>query len=204
MREMQEFDKTPLAQVREFVIDQLKINFAHDNLGVEEFENRLEQANQSSSKQTLLELVADLPRIHDGDSKEVAAYEGALTINTGPVRETANMVAILGGSSRKGVWKPARMTRAVAILGGTELDYTEAVIPPGITDLNVFCLMGGLEVTVPPGMNVIVDVIPILGGVEDNADTTENPDGPTLRIRGFIAMGGVEVKTGRPKKKKKR
>jgi len=204
MREMQEFDKTPLAQVREFVIEQLKINFAHDNLVVEEFETRLEQANQSSSKQTLLELVEDLPRLKDADSKEVSAYEGALTINTGRVQEYANMVAILGGSTRKGVWKPARSTRAVAILGGTELDYTEAVMPPGVTDLNVFCLMGGLEVTVPPGMNVIVDVIPILGGVDDTADTTENPDGPTLRIRGFIAMGGVEVKTGRPKKKKRR
>lgn len=201
MREMQEFDKTPLAQVREFVVEQLKINFAHDNLDVEDFESRLEKANQSGSKQTLLELVSDLPRMKDVDTKEVAAYEGSLAINTGKVRETANMVAVLGGNSRKGVWKPARSTRAVAILGGTELDYTEAVMPPGVTDLNVVCLMGGLEVTVPPGMNVTIDVIPILGGVENKADTTENPDGPTLRIRGVIAMGGVEVKTSKPRKK---
>ena len=203
MREMQEFDKTPLARVRDFVIEQLKLNFAHDNLEVEEFETRLEQANQRGSKQTLLELVSDLPRLKDVDSKEIASYESALTINTGRVADTANMVAVLSGNTRKGVWKPARSTRVIALLGGTELDYTEAVIPPGVIDLNVFCLMGGVEITVPEGMNVVVDVIPILGGADNKADATENPDGPTLRIRGLLVMGGVDVKTGNPKKKRR-
>ncbi len=203
MREMQEFDKTPLNQVRYFVIEQLKLNFAHDNLEVEDFESRLEKANKSALKQTLLELVSDLPRLKDIDTKETSAYEGPFTINTGRVEDTANMVAILGGNTRKGVWKPARSTRVVAFLGGTELDYTEAALPPGVTDLNVFCFMGGVEITVPEGMNVVVDVIPILGGVDNNADTVENPDGPTLRVRGFIAMGGVDIKTGKPKKKRR-
>jgi hypothetical protein len=204
MRELQEFDKTPLTQVREFVVDQLKLNFAHDNLEVEEFEIRLEKANQSASKQEMLELVSDLPRMKETESKEVAEYQGSVAINTGRVKETANMVAILGGSSKKGVWKPARSTRVLAVLGGTELDYTEAIMPPGTTDINVACFMGGVDIAVPPGVNVVIDVIPILGGADDSTDQDEYADGPTLRVRGVVLFGGVEVKTKYPKKKRKR
>lgn len=204
MREMQEFDRASVVQVREFVVDQLKLNFAHDNLEVDEFESRLEQAHQQASKQMLLELVNDLPRLQDEDKKEVAPYEGAVAINTGRVKESSNMVAILSGSERKGVWKPSRSTRAITFLGGTELDYSEAVMPPGVTDLDVVCILGGAEITVPPGMNVDVDCIPILGGVENNVDSAEDPNAPTLRIRGFIALGGLEINTTKPKKRKKR
>jgi len=203
MREMQEFDKSSVIQVREFVVEQLKMNFAHDNLEVEDFEARLEKANQGTSKQILLDLVSDLPRLKEDEKTDIAPYAGAVTINTGRVRESASMVAVLGGSSRKGVWKPARSTRAIAVLGGTELDYTEALMPPGITDLNIVCLLGGAEITVPPGMNVDVDLVPILGGVENNVDMTDDPDAPTLRISGFIALGGLEVNTRTPKKKKR-
>jgi hypothetical protein len=202
MREMQEFDRASIVQVREFVVDQLKLNFAHDNIEVSDFESRLEKAHQGTTKQMLLELVSDLPRLKDDSKKDLAPYEGAIAINTGAVRESANMVAVLGGNTRKGVWKPARSTKAITFLGGTELDYTQAAMPPGITDLDVVCLLGGAEITVPPGMNVDVDLVPILGGVENNVDSPEDPDAPTLRIRGFIALGGLEINTGKPKKKK--
>lgn len=203
MREMQEFDQTPLVQVREFVVEQLKLNFAHDNLEVDEFEARLEKAHQIASKQPLLELVADLPRLKDEESKEVTHYEGSVAINTGRIKESSSLVAILGGNTRKGVWKPARTTRIISVLGGTELDYSEALMPPGVIDLDVFCLLGGAEITVPPGVNVDVDLIPVLGGVENNVDTSEIPNAPTLRIRGFIALGGLEINTKKQRKRKR-
>ncbi|MBN1685471.1 MAG: DUF1707 and DUF2154 domain-containing protein [Spirochaetales bacterium] len=203
MREMQEFDQTPLVQVREFVVEQLKLNFAHDNLEVDEFEARLEKAHQIASKQPLLELVADLPRLKDEESKEVTHYEGSVAINTGRIKESSSLVAILGGNTRKGVWKPARTTRIISVLGGTELDYSEALMPPGVIDLDVFCLLGGAEITVPPGVNVDVDLIPVLGGVENNVDTSEILNAPTLRIRGFIALGGLEINTKKQRKRKR-
>ena len=202
MREMQEFDKTPLIQVREFVIDQLKLNFAHDNLGEEDFETRLEKANASASKQALLALVSNLPRMQDAESGDVAAYRGGVAINRGHVEPTANMVAVLGGTTRKGVWKPARSTRIMTILGGTELDYTEAEMPPGVTEVDIFCLLGGADITVPPGVNVEVDMVPILGGVDNKSEVSEDPDSPTIRIRGFTVLGGLDIKTKRKKKKR--
>ncbi len=203
MREMQEFDQTPLVQVRDFVIEQLKLNFAHDNLEVEDFESRLEKANESSSKQAILELVSDLPRLKDDTGKSLTSYQGSIALNTGRIQQSSSLVAVLGGNTRKGIWKPARRTNVITVLGGTELDYTDAVVPPGVSEVNVMCLLGGAEITVPPGMNVEVDLVPILGGVENNVDLSENPDAPTLVIRGFIALGGLEVNTAKQKKRKR-
>ena len=201
MREMQEFDRTPLIQVREFVIDQLKLNFAHDNLEEAEFETRLEQATGSSSKQTLLGLVADLPRMQESGKKEVTAYHGSVSLNTGNVKESENMVAVLSGVTRKGLWRPARSTRIMTLLGGTELDYTEAEIPPGVSEIEVFCMLGGADITVPPGVNVEVDDGAILVGADNRTETSNDPDAPTIRIRGFAVLGGVDVKTKTKKRK---
>jgi hypothetical protein len=204
MRELQEFDKTPLNQVREFVIDQLKSNYAHDNLTEGDFETRLEKANAAFSKQVLLELVEDLPRLEEGSGTDVAPTRGGVLINRGPVRETDNMVAVLGGTTRKGLWKPARSTRILTVLGGTDLDYTEAEMPAGVTQVEVFCLLGGTDIKVPPGVRVEVDVVGILGGVDNKADTPVDPAAPTLRIRGFTLLGGVDIKTKRARKRNSR
>ena len=203
MREMQEYDKTPLAQVREIVIDQLKLNFAHDNLTEDDLESRLEKANAGLSKQALLSLVEDLPRLVDSGSREIAPTVGGVVLNTGVVKETDNMVAVLGGTTRKGVWQPARSTRIVSVLGGTDLDFTEAAMPPGVTEIDVFCVLGGVDITVPPGVRVETDLVPILGGVDNKAETPEDPNCPTIRIRGLTLLGGLDVKTKRPKRKKR-
>jgi hypothetical protein len=203
MREMQEFDKTPLAQVREIVIDQLKLNFAHDNLNEDDLESRLEKANAGSSKQALLSLVEDLPRLEDSASREIAPTAGGVVLNSGVVRETDNMVSVLGGTTRKGVWKPARSTRILNILGGADLDFTEAVMPPGVTEIDMFCVLGGADIKVPPGVRVETDLVPILGGVDNKVDTPDDPNCPTIRIRGFLLLGGLDIKTKRPKRKKR-
>jgi hypothetical protein len=201
MREMQEFDKTPIGQVREFVIDQLKINYAHDNLVENEFESRLVKANEVDQKQELLALVSDLPRLEENGSKELALGASGVTINRGSVRETDNMVAVLGGTTRKGLWKPARSTRIVSILGSTDLDFTEAEMPPGVMEIEIFSLLGGADIKVPPGIRVETDVIPVLGGVDNKTESPTDPNSPTIRIRGFAILGGVDIKT---KKKKTR
>ena len=203
MREMQEFDRTPLIQVREFVIEQLKLNFAHDNLGEGEFEKRVETANAGNSKQDLLELVADLPRMEERTDQHPVKYAGGIAINKGEIQETANLGAVLGGTTRKGVWKPARFTRIFTLLGGTELDYSEAEMPPGVTEVDVFCVLGGTDITVPPGMKVETEVLPILGGVDNKARESGDPNAPILRIKGITVLGGVDVKTKKPKRRKK-
>ena len=203
MRELQEYDRVPLVQVREVIIDQLKLNFAHDNLLEPEFETRLEKANAAATKQELLVLVADLPRLRDDGGQAKSLTSSSVAINSGQVQETGTMFNILGGTTRKGLWRPARNTQAVSVLGGIDLDYTEAEMPPGVTELNVFCLLGGVEIKVPPGINVEVHAMPILGGVDDKSEQSGSGDDPVLRIRAVTILGGVDIKTKKEKRKKR-
>ncbi len=108
--------------------------------------------------------------------------------SAGQVKEQGFIVAIMGGSARKGRWSPARKNYSIAVMG------------PGVTELQVFTLCGGVEVIVPPGLNVESHGIAIMGGFEHRGDDYHNPDphAPTLRITGVAIMGGVEVTVRHP------
>ena len=54
--------------------------------------------------------------------------------------------------------------------------------------------MGGYEIRVPETWNVVVDVVPFMGGYEDKTRHPADPSAPRLRVRGFVMMGGVEIK----------
>jgi hypothetical protein len=55
--------------------------------------------------------------------------------------------------------------------------------------------MGGFEIKVPETWNVIVDIVPFMGGYEDKTRHPSDPAAPRLRIRGFVMMGGVEIRS---------
>ena len=61
------------------------------------------------------------------------------------------MVAALGGVERKGRWIPARQNYAVAVMGGVVLDFREALLPPGVTEVWIFTAMGGCRDHRPSG-----------------------------------------------------
>jgi hypothetical protein len=110
------------------------------------------------------------------------------------VKERSFAVAVMGGTRRAGRWNPARTNHAIAIMGGAEIDFREAVMGPGLTELRIFTLWGGVEVIVPPGMNVESHGVGILGGFEHAPDRPGDPNAPTLRVTGLALMGGVDIK----------
>lgn len=189
-----------LVEVREKIVEQLQLNFAHDNVDERELEVRLENAHTASTKADLASIVADLPYFDPEGGTVGGRRVSNIKLNTGPVKESASLVAILSGSDRKGVWRPARRMNSFVFMGGMDLDFTEAEMPPGVTEINVFAMMGGLDIYVPPGMDVEMEGIPILGGI-DNAARNAGGEGPTLRIRAVVIMGGIDVKVKEPGKK---
>jgi hypothetical protein len=54
--------------------------------------------------------------------------------------------------------------------------------------------MGGFEIRVPEPWNVSVEIVPFMGGYEDKTAHPTDPSAPLLRIRGFVMMGGVEIR----------
>jgi len=114
-----------------------------------------------------------------------------------------NLFTILGGSKRANNDRPFRGGEITAILGGTELDLRQATIEPGAQAvITVFAMMGGHEVWVPSAWNVVSEVVPVLGSVEDKRlpaiETTprlSNETAPRLVLRGMVVMGGLTIKS---------
>jgi hypothetical protein len=194
----------PVNRLRERVIDQLKLNFAHDNLTVEDFEKRIDLAHGGDDRESLKKLIRDLPVLHDDTSPSYGSADSPVSWNSGRIRKNDTMIAVMGGVDRKGPWAPARYNKILAVMGGVDLDFTEAKFPPGTTELDIFCMMGGVDIIVPEGVNVEMSGIPLMGGFENKVGHGGWENGPTLKIRGVAIMGGVDVKPPKRKKRKKR
>jgi hypothetical protein len=190
----------PLDHTRQVTIDALCEHFANDAITVEDFESRVDVAHRATSTDELRKLLqdlpsGDLPAVVHGTDQPATGHDYRVTAHE-HARETGYAIAVLGGSRRKGRWTPARVNYTLAVMGGVELDFREAVLPAGVTEVKVFASMGGVEIIVPPGLNVESHGIGILGGFEHTGDDFHqpNPGAPVLRISGIALMGGVDIK----------
>jgi len=104
------------------------------------------------------------------------------------------VVAILGGSARKGQWEPPAYLRVLAVMGGVELDFREAELYEGETVVDILAIMGGVNIIVPPDIDVETSGLGLMGGFASFSNRAEETGAPLLRIKGTAIMGGVEVK----------
>lgn len=81
------------------------------------------------------------------------------------------------------------------LFGGIDLNLKNAVVQRNVT-IDVKAMFGGIDILMPSNVRVVVDVTPILGGVENGTRTPLGADEntPTVFIRGTCLFGGVEVK----------
>jgi hypothetical protein len=108
--------------------------------------------------------------------------------------ETETITAVMGGAVRKGEWEPAELVQVISIMGGVELDFRDAVMLEGVTELEIRVIMGGVEVIVPDDIDVETEGMGVMGGFEHFRHTSGDPNAPLLRITGFALMGGVDIK----------
>ena len=178
--------RVPTTEDRDTVTAELCEHFAAGHLELDVLEARLAAVDQATSTVELSKLVSDLPVLakpHSAPVEPPAARGWAL--------------ALMGGSSRKGVWAPPRQLNAVAVMGGVELDFRDARLGPGETRVNAVALMGGIEIIVPPGLPVTVRGLGILGAVDqvEQAAVEISTEAPRLKVTALACMGGVEIKT---------
>ena len=201
-----EGERGPLNLSRQNAIDTLMEHFANDVLDVDEFERRLDRAHAATSTDELRALLIDLPGGGMLPSApgmtpgtDVAPRPSYSAAPAGQVKDAEYVVALMGGTSRRGHWQPARKNYAIAIMGGTELDFREAAFGPGVTEVQVWTMWGGVEIIVPPGINIESRGIALLGGFDHASDERGMPDptAPTLRITGLAVMAGVDISVRR-------
>ena len=194
---------------RDKVADVLRDAYADGRLTRDEVDERLSATYTAMTYGELVPVLHDLP-VPDGTINVPALRRGAdpIDLNARPVvHSTASdaqaAVAIFGAVERRGAWHvPASMT-AVAIFGGGELDYTEATLEANEVVINVFCLFGGLTITVPEGLAVRNEMIGIFGGTEVGKGVMQYPSSttPVLVIKGAAVFGGIEIQ--RPKRERR-
>ncbi len=82
-----------------------------------------------------------------------------------------------------------------AFLGGIDMNLKNAVVTKNVT-IEVKAVFGGISLTMPQNARVVVDVTPILGGVDNGARTPLGADEntPTIYVKGTCMFGGVDIK----------
>lgn len=190
----------PINSLREETIDRLIMNYGHGKLSLEAFERRLDQALDTESHETLLELTKDLDLVADRKYTErkkaelgiqVAGLDAADADNAGHVD---HMVNIFGGSNRGGAWQVASEIRMLNIFGGADLDFRDARFSSKTTRITMLCMFGGANFYVREGINTVSKALCIFGGINNRAPSSNDPDAPTLLIQGLVLFGGAEIK----------
>lgn len=192
-----------LEAVRENVIQALGVHFANDDVSIEELDRRLTLAIRATTRDELTDILADLPIVPDY-ARGPTAVSRTVVATSRDVPPRGFIGALMGGTVRKGAWHVPQHLKVVAVMGGVELDLSGARFAPGVTEIEVFALMGGVEVVIPHGVRVEALGFAMMGGFEASAGEIDvgDPNQPIVRLTGFAAMGGVETRHKKPSKKK--
>jgi predicted membrane protein len=105
-----------------------------------------------------------------------------------------NIAAFMGGVERRNNAADFRGGELTVTMGGIELDLREASIQSGEAVIDLFAMWGGIELRVPESWEVIPKITPIMGGYEEKVHTPKPGTGQRLILRGWVIMGGVEVR----------
>jgi hypothetical protein len=87
---------------------------------------------------------------------------------------------------------------ATAVMGGIEIDLHNARAVRREVVTEVFAWWGGIEICVPEDWEVVSEVTPIMGGVENESRLAPGVQPvTTLIVRGLVIMGGIEIKNSK-------
>jgi hypothetical protein len=107
---------------------------------------------------------------------------------------------MFGVRPRPTAWDDAT---AIAVMGGVNLDLSQAGLPEREVLIDAYALMGGVTIYVPEGVRVVAEWTGLMGGLHlfdrgagafADLGKLESGEGPVIRVRAQSIMGGVNVK----------
>jgi hypothetical protein len=171
---------------REQTVERLRVACSDGRITFEELAERIELAYAARTTGELAVVTGDLPTALAASTRERDDKEWA--------------VAVMGGAERRGRWRPATRTIAVAVMGGVELDLREATIEGREVEIEAVAIMGGVDITVPEHVDVQMSGFALMGGNDSPRDAGPIPPGATVvRVKAYSIMGGVSVKRKPPR-----
>ncbi|CAG7602806.1 DUF1707 SHOCT-like domain-containing protein [Actinacidiphila bryophytorum] len=183
---------------RDRIADILREALAEGRLDSAEHSERLDRVYAAKTLGELEPLVRDLPV---GRAATAAPAPAARPYAGDGSGENPNLVGILGGAERKGRWRVGHKITAVAIMGGVEIDLSEATFTAPELVIHCTAVMGGVSIRLPENVTLRGGgVIGIMGGSDIKAYESPDPGAPVVRVDGVAFWGGVEAKAKRGKK----
>lgn len=184
---------------REQVAGILRDALAEGRLDMEEFEERLDATYKARTYGELAPITRDLPAAGVtvpavSLTKDPAAGPDWAGRIVGGEGSSTWAVAVMSGFQRKGRWTMPRRFTCFAFWGGGEIDLREANFADREVEVNAIAIMGGVDVIVPPGVEVVVRGIGIMGGFDQREEGVPGePGAPRVVVTGFAFWGGVGV-----------
>jgi hypothetical protein len=183
---------------RDAVVGRLNQAVGEGRLTMDEFSERLELAYAARTRGALDPLLRDLPT--DAGAVPATTSSTAVVSGGGQGKDTRWSISPIGGIRHRGRWRVPRHTVAIGVLGGVDVDLSEAELAAPEVMITKVSVIGGVSVRVPQGMRVEVSNFSILGGRDVNLGGPLAPNAPVLHIRSFSIIGGVNVRESRKKR----
>ncbi len=170
---------------RNETLSRLRTGCAEGRLTMEEFADRAALVYGARTAGELERVVADLPTEPDPQPAP-------------RTKLTHRVVSVFGGARQGGRWRPARPTKAIAVLGGCQLDLCDAELDGGDVEIRAIAVLGGIEIVVPEGVAAELGGTAILGSRDFRVSHRDpRPGEVVVRVRATAILGGVTVRTRR-------
>jgi hypothetical protein len=178
---------------RHRVAELLREAAGEGRLDIDELDERLEAAYSAKTYGDLVPLTADLPL---GAAQHPFAGSPPGGVPGVPAHRFDTSVAIMGGTSRAGLWEIGPTHTAFALMGGVALDLRQARFTSRETVIHAFGIWSGIDIYVNAYTRVVVDGVGLMGAFDQARDKVApelGPDSPLVRVNGFALMAGVTV-----------
>ncbi len=173
---------------RDRTVTQLREHVVEGRLTLDEFSERMGAALEAKTRGELDAVMADLPTTN--------SVPTASPTTATPRKTSRWHIAVMSGHSTRGRWRIGGKTKAVAVMGGCDMDLRRAEIEGPEVEITAFAFWGGIDIIVPEGFDVELRGFSFMGGRSLRLrDVPIVPGSPRIIVRGFAVMGGIEVKS---------
>lgn len=183
---------------RETVEQQLADLYARDQLELADYEERVERIERAETHEELAAATSDLALPAAGalvpasSAMEPVAPTRAL-VRASEVPPAQRLVAVFGNVTRDRDWSVPRELKVVAVFGNSELDFREARLGEGVTEVKASVFFGNLTLLVPPGVRIEASGGAVFGNFEHLRGESSAESGCTIRVSGRAVFGNVEI-----------
>jgi len=184
----------PLKNIREEVIDQLVMNYAHQEITLEAFEKRLDMAMDTADRSVLMEQVADLDLKTDNQYQKTKAEKLSKNQNYFDDDNHEKITRILSSSVQNGPWVTGEKISVTSILSDFTLDFTDAIFNFPVVHINMFSLLTHDTIYVPEGVRVVCKTSNFMSSVNSKVFGSTDENAQTIVIHGKTILSAMDIK----------